>query len=218
MIKLLKNWKFVAAVIVAALIVPIATYATQTSAASPSTNPSNCSDCQASDQTVVRPTPLSALEQAQQKVDFKIMVPKYLPGNMKLATRGIAYSEHGLDLMYQDLSKFQSGDINSVKSISLHQSKYDQVDIERIRKQCDNEFIEGKRYYSEVEIQGVPAFWTPNGMATCSGDGDKATCQLDKERFRVNWWGDNGVHYVIVTRNVAPDEVLAFAKSLAPLK
>jgi hypothetical protein len=172
--------------------------------------------------TTVRPETLSSLEEAQKKVDFPIMVTSYLPENMKLAKRGICYQgvlgpSPRISLEYQDLSDFRKGDIESVKSISLHQRRAGEVDIERIKQECEDEYVEGKKYYAEVEIQGATAFWTPHGLWTCKELGDKSTCHLNSKYIRVNWWA-NGVRYTIIAHNVPSKEVLAFAKSLAYLK
>jgi hypothetical protein len=221
--KWFKNRKFLVGVIVVALLaIPIIVYAQIDN----HRNPSNQS-------TIVTSETLSSLEEAQEKVDFPIMVPSYLPGNMELAKRGICYEgtlgpSPSISLMYQDLSNFRKGDIESIASLQVYQARYayEQVDIEkdieRIRDEED-EYVDGKKYYEEIEIQGEIALggialWTPYGMASCEQGGDKSTCHLNSKHIRVNWWAENGVYCTIIARNVPPEEVLKVANSLGPLK
>jgi hypothetical protein len=209
---LFKTRKFLVGIIVVALLaIPIAVYA-QVDNHKNSSTPG----------TTVRLETLPSIEEAQQKVDFPIMVPNYLPENMKLAKRGVCYQGilgpfPSLNLMYQDLSDFRKGDIDSIKSISLHQRKYERVDIERIKEECENFYVEGKKCCAEIEIQGVIGFWTPYGTVTCEKPGDKSSFHLNSRRIRVEWWA-NGVRYGIIAHNVPPEEVLAFADSLTYLK
>ena len=121
--KFFKNRKLLVGVIVVALLaIPVIAYAQHQ-------NPSNQS-------TIVTAETLSSLEEAQEKVDFSIMVPSYLPRNMTLAKRGICYvgtlaPSPSISLVYQDLSNFRKGDIESIVSLDVSQLRYayEQADV-----------------------------------------------------------------------------------------